>query len=209
MDPSRISRRFIYLVYLLRPGHRGRYSAKSIALHRFQFSIRRLLVGVLLASVAVAVAQNYLARIKFANTKSETIEELASSDWGAMQQEALLDAMAQVTYDTRFAPKLAFSSIHKMLVDAKFADGRSGWHMLFVRWIDLKNRVDTIRITLKSGDHVDHQFRKPYDIMKFFRGGQLYLAEIGLGDGTEIESIALVSEGLIVSEAVSPMHSPE
>ena len=56
MDPSRISRRFKYLVYLLRLGHRGRYPAQNYANQPNQnvdrnSNILRVVVGMLLSGI--------------------------------------------------------------------------------------------------------------------------------------------------------------
>ena len=74
-------------------------------------------------------------------------------------------------------------------------------------WFDLENRVDAIRVNLKSGGHVDYQFREPHKYLLYHQGG-LVLGEIGLGNGSEIESVTLTSKGQLVSKPVAPKHLP-
>ena len=155
--------------------------------------------------VAAVLVQSYLARREFSNVKNETANKILALDWRAPQHEALQEALDQITYENRLSPRIAFASIEEALIARKLESLGMGPHLLVVGWFDINRSVDTIRLGLKNGSHVDYQLQEEYEYDALYCQATLFLGQIGVDDGREIESLFLMSNGEIFSKPVSPV----
>ena len=167
--------------------------------------MRGMLLVIFLTCIAVVLFQNYLARREFGNGKDETANRLLALDMSAAQNRAIRKTLDLITYENRLDPRIAFASIEKSLIASKLESAGMGPHQLSVGWFDLNRSVDTIRLGLKNGGHVDYQLQEEYEYDSFYYQATLFLGEYGIGNGREIESVSLISNGKSFSKPVSPV----
>ena len=171
-----------------------RLESEELKLSLPKFSLRALLLMVLVVGIVIPATLTGLELSRFNAAKESTLDSLLGDN--PRQGRAIATAVSRLSFLKRHDSIIAFAGLHHQ---------SNGCHVLFVDWASYRSDANSILITLHDGrsitcpmnelDHRDSYVYYHYSIL---------MDEFGLDDGTDIKHVELGRDGDSISESVAP-----